>query len=314
MKRTGTIVSQLTAIERSAAGSGTLVFPGGGTLDVSKLAKPWFPADKITKGGVMRYYAKVAPVLLPLIADRPLVLKRFPDGITGPSFFQQVAPDDTPDSVRVEAVKTSKGKERRLVGGDLPTLLYTVQLGAIDLHPWLSRVGYLHFADYSVLDLDPGPRAGFTRVVRMALRIHESLAASGYGAAVKTSGSRGMHLFVPMPARTPFKAAQEFARTIATAIAAAHPKDATVERMIATRPANAVYVDFLQNAEGKSVAAPFSARARKGALVSAPLRWSEVRDSLDPSGFDIDTVPAMARARGQHWSRALRTAGAGTSQ
>jgi len=314
MKRAGTIVSQLTAIERSAAGSGTLVFPGGGTLEVSRLGKPWFPADKITKGGVMRYYAKVAPVLLPLIADRPLVLKRFPDGITGPSFFQQVAPDETPESVRVEMVKTSKGKERRVVGGDLPTLLYTVQLGAIDLHPWLSRTGSIHFADYSVLDLDPGPHAGFARVARMALRIHESLAASGYRAAVKTSGSRGMHLFVPMPARTPFKAAQEFGRTIAAAIAAAHPKDATVERMLAKRPANAVYIDFLQNAEGKSVAAPFSARARKGALVSTPLRWAEVLDRLDPLAFDTDTVPAMARARGHHWTRALGKADAGTSQ
>ncbi|HVT38033.1 MAG TPA: non-homologous end-joining DNA ligase [Gemmatimonadaceae bacterium] len=299
------IVSQLTAIERAPKGSGTLSFPGGATLAVTNLGKLWFPGEGISKGGVMRYYARVAPVMLPLIADRPLVLKRFPDGIDGPSFYQQVAPAEAPDDVRVGLVNTSKGKERRLIGGDLPTLLYTVQLGAIDVHPWLSRVRTIQWADYSVLDLDPGPRAGFARAVRIALRIHAALKKAGYRAAIKTSGSRGLHVFIPMPPRTPFPAAQEFGRTIAAAIATQHPKDATVERMLAKRPGDAVYIDFLQNAEGKSVAGPFSLRARKGATASAPLAWSEVTESLDPAAFTIATVPAAAARRGRLWLSAL---------
>jgi len=299
------IVSQLTAIERAPKGSGTLSFPGGTTLAVTNRGKPWFPDDAITKGEVMRYYARVAPVILPLIADRPLILRRFPDGVDGPSFYQQVAPTDAPDAVRVASVLTSKGRERRLIGGELPTLLYTVQLGAIDVHPWLSRLRTIQWADYSVLDLDPGPSAGFARAVRIALRIRDALAKGGYRTAIKTSGSRGLHLFIPMRPRTPFPAAQEFGRTIATAIAAEYPKDATVERMLAKRPNDAVYIDFLQNAEGKSVAAPFSLRARKGATVSTPLNWNEVTEDLDPAAFTIATVPPEAVRRGRLWLSAL---------
>jgi bifunctional non-homologous end joining protein LigD len=308
-----TIVAQLTAIERAPQGSGTLSFPCGATLAVTNLGKLWFPSDGISKGEVMRYYARVAPVMLPLIADRPLVLKRFPDGVDGPSFYQQVAPTEAPDGVRVAAVNTSKGKERRLIGGDLPTLLYTVQLGAIDVHPWLSRLRTIQFADYSVLDLDPGPRAGFAKAVRMALRIREALAKRGYRAAIKTSGSRGLHLFIPMPPRTAFPAAQQFGRTIATAIAAGYPKDATVERMLAKRPADAVYIDFLQNAEGKSVAAPFSARARKGATVSTPLNWNEVNEGLDPAAFTVATVAPTAARRGRIWVGPLTRRSAATT-
>jgi bifunctional non-homologous end joining protein LigD len=156
-----------------------------------------------------------------------------------------------------------------------------------------------------VLDLDPGPDAGFARVVRMALRLHDALTRSGYPAAIKTSGSRGLHLFVPMPPRTPFPAAQAFARTIATAIASEYAKDATVQRALAKRPPDAVYIDFLQNAEGKSVAAPFSVRARKSATVSAPLAWSEVTGQLDLAAFTIATVPAAAAGRGEEWLRPL---------
>jgi bifunctional non-homologous end joining protein LigD len=299
------VVTQLRAIEREGGG-GTLTFPGGVSLNVSSLDKPYFPADRITKGEVMRFYARVAPAILPLIADRPLVLKRFPEGITGPSFFQQNVPDDAPRAVRAETIRSSKGEEhRRIVAGDLPTLLYTVQIGAIDVHPWLSRTRSSAFADYAVLDLDPGPKAPFRRVVRVAQWIRELMEKAGYRVALKTSGSRGLHLFIPMPGRTQFPAAQEFARTVASAIAGAHPKDATIERTIAKRPPAAVYVDFLQNAEGKSVAAPFSVRPREGGTVSTPLAWSEVNDALDPAKFTIASVPPQALRRAREWGRML---------
>ena len=295
-----TIVAQLRKIEDNDGG-GTIHFPGGKTLDVSHLDKIYFPGAGYTKGDVMRYYASVAAVMLPLIADRPLVLKRYPEGINADSFFQQNAPMDAPTSVRVVSVKSANGTNRRIVGGGLPTLLYTVQLGAIDVHPWLSRVKMLQFADFAVLDLDPMPRARFDRVKKVALWIGEILKKAGYRATVKTSGSRGLHIFVPMPAHTKYKEAQQFARTIATEIAEAHPREVTVQRLIAKRPAGTVYVDFLQNAEGKSVAAPFSLRAKAGATVSMPIAWNELNGALQIKDFTIENAPAIAKARAGHW-------------
>lgn len=294
------IVAQLRKIEDSD-GRGTIRFSDGKTLDVSHLDKIYFPDGGYTKGDVMRYYASVADVMLPLIADRPLVLKRYPEGISADSFFQQNAPLDAPSSVRVMSVKSATGTSRRIVGGGLPTLLYTVQLGAIDVHPWLSRVQTLQFADFAVLDLDPMPRARFDRVKKVALWIGEILEEAGYRAAIKTSGSRGLHIFVPMPARTKYEEAQQFARTIATEIAEAHPREVTIQRLIAKRPPGTVYVDFFQNAEGKSVAAPFSLRAKAGATVSMPVAWNELHAALQITDFTIENAPAIAKARARHW-------------
>jgi bifunctional non-homologous end joining protein LigD len=292
--------AQLRAIEKNG-GEGTVNFGGGKTLDVSHLNKEYFPEAKYTKGDVMRYYAAVAPYILPRIKDRPLVLKRFPDGVGKPPFYQQNAPRDTPRAVRVAEVKSSKGASRRIIGGDLPTLLYTVQLGAIDVHPWLSRLKTLRYADFAVLDLDPGKGVGFEKVIGVARWIGEYLKKAKYPALIKTSGSRGIHIFVPMPPRTTYEKAQQFARTIAEETAEEHPKEATIQRMIAKRPRDTVYVDFLQNAEGKSVAAPFSLRANSGAMVSMPIAWNELTVSLYLDAFTIVTGAAQAKKRARYW-------------
>jgi bifunctional non-homologous end joining protein LigD len=301
----GGIVAQLQAIEADS-GDGTLTFADGATLDVTNLGKKYFPKQKYTKGDVMRYYAAVADTILPLIADRPLVLKRYPDGVDAPPFFQQNAPRDVPRGVRTATIDSDKGKSTRIVGGDLLTLLYTVQLGAIDVHPWLSRVKSLKYADYAVLDLDPTPAAPFSRVVTIAKYVLDALKDGHYHAAIKTSGSRGLHLFITLPPRTAYPAAQEFARIIATTVAEDYPKEATVQRSIAKRPRGTVYVDFLQNAEGKSVASAFSVRARDGAPVSMPIAEKELASGLRIEDFTIANAAAQAVKRGKLWENGLR--------
>jgi bifunctional non-homologous end joining protein LigD len=255
----------------------------------------------------MRHYASVAPFILPVTAERPLVLKRFPSGVAGKFFFQQNAPDDAPESVRVEMVEREQSERApRLVGGDLATLLYTVQLGAIAVDPWHGRVGSLDFADYTVLDLDPGPRAPFARIVDVARWVREELEAFDLHAAIKTSGSRGLHIYVPLPPRTPDDAALLVAQIIATRVADRHPKEATIERAVKARAASAVYVDYMQNVRGKSVSAAYCVRAKKGAPVSTPLDWEELDEKLDPLDFTIATIPARLARVGDLWNPAMR--------
>jgi bifunctional non-homologous end joining protein LigD len=251
------VEQQLSRIERNG-GDGEITFADRRTLRVTSLDKAFFPRDGITKGGLMRYYARVAPVLLPLLADRPLALKRHPDGIDGPSFFQQNA-TQFPPVVRVEKVKTETSKAApRFIGGDLPTLLYLVQIGTIALHAWQSRVGSLDYADYSTIDLDPGEGVRFARVVELARLLEESIRARKLVAAVKTSGSRGIHVAIPMPPRTSYAASTRLAEQLAGEIVQARPELATLERMIAERPRGTIYLDVQQNARGKSVVSAYS--------------------------------------------------------
>lgn len=301
----GDVVAQLERFQEEG-GSGTLNLGSGRTLDVSSLGKVFFPKDGFTKGDLMRYYATVAPYILPAIADRPLVLKRFPNGIAGPSFYQQKAPDEAPDAVRVETIRNEENVEqRRVVGGDLATLLYTVQLGAVSVDPWHGRVGALEFADYTILDLDPGPRATFARVVEVARWVHDEMDRLGLQGIAKTSGSTGIHIVIPLPPKTPEEAALLVAQLIATRVAEAHPREATIERSVKARPPAAVYVDYLQNIRAKTVAGVYAVRAKPGATVSTPLRWDELTSSLDPRGFTIETVPGRIQRVGDLWSKAM---------
>ena len=309
--KAGSVEEQLQEIERSG-GSGTVRVARGKALDVTNLDKIYFPAIGVTKGDLMRYYARMSRVLLPLMADRPLVLKRSPDGVGGETFFQQKPPARIPAIVRVEPVAppTAGGREgkpeRRIVGGDLATLLYTVQIGCISVDPWFSRVETIAEADYAVIDLDPGPDASFAQVVHAAQLVNEEMERSGLRGALKTSGSRGLHIALPLPAGTPYDSALRLAELVARRVAEAHPRDATVERSLAERPPGAVYLDYLQNARGKSLACAYCARAKAGATVSTPLRWSELRDTIDPGSFTIRSVPDRLEELGDIWSSAMR--------
>jgi len=300
------LLAELTAIEEKG-GDGHIDLGGGKTLKVSNLDKVFFPKEKYTKGDVMRYYVRVADFILPTILDRPLVLKRFPNGIEGEAFYQQKAPENTPPEVRVEVIETEGGdKQSRFIGGDLLTLLYTIQLGAISVDPWHSRVQSLEYADYTIIDLDPGPRANFGRVIQVARWAKEVLDGFGLNAAIKTSGSSGLHIYLPLPPRTPNDAATLVAQVVATKVAQAHPKEATIERFVKARGAAMVYVDYLQNIQGKTVAGPYCVRAKAGATVSTPLEWTELTDDLDPRDFHIGNAAERFEKTGDVWNEAMR--------
>jgi bifunctional non-homologous end joining protein LigD len=301
------VATQLEALE-SAGEDGVVRLPGSSEeLEVSNLGKVFFPSTRHTKGDVMRFYARVAPMLLPAIADRPLVMKRFPNGVRGKAFYQQRAPANPPPSVRVESV-SDEGltTQPRLVGGDLATLLYVVQLAAISIDPWHSRVQSVQFADYSVIDLDPGARAPFNRVVEVAHEVKIVLEELGLRAIPKTSGASGLHVVVPLPPGVPNAGARMIAELIATKVANRKPRIATTERSVNARPKGTVYVDFLQNIRGKTVAGVYSVRARPQPTVSTPLLWSEVTEGLSPLAFTIDTVLPRLRERGDLWAKGMR--------
>ena len=299
------IAVQLRQIE-DARESADLDLPTGG-LEVSSLDKVFFPSTRQTKGDIMRFYTRIAPYLLPAIADRPLVMKRFPNGVRGKAFYQQRAPVNPPEAVRVEPVSDEGlATIERVIGGDLATLLYIVQLGAISVDPWHSRVGSIGFADYSIIDLDPGPRASYKRVVEVAHAVKDVLDRLGLRAIPKTSGASGMHIVLPLESKISNDRARAVAELVATEVAQRYPRIATVERAVKARAAGAVYVDFLQNIRGKTVAGVYSVRAEPHATVSTPLEWSELVDDLDPIVFTMDVVLARIAEHGDLWGRAMK--------
>ncbi|MGE5100416.1 MAG: non-homologous end-joining DNA ligase, partial [Deltaproteobacteria bacterium] len=269
--------------------------------------KLFFPESGITKGDLMRYYATVAPVLLPVVEDRPLVLRRYPNGIGGSSFFQQNAGDNVPDGIRTARIKTGHGEPAdRLIGGDLMTLLYIVQVGAIAVHTWQSRTQSASFADTATIDLDPGEDVSFSAVVTLARNIKAELDELRLRAAIKTSGSSGIHIAVPLPPKTTFDDGARLAQLVAERVVAAQPRRATLERSLGKRPAGTIYIDAQQNAEGKSVVAAYSVREREPAPVSAPLDWRELRSSLRIDAFTVATMPSRIRRVGDLWGAALK--------
>lgn len=298
------VVAQIDRIERESA-DGTLKFDARKSLRVSSLDKVFFRDSGITKGDLMRYYALVSPLLLPILEDRPLILKRYPNGIGGPSFFQQNA-GTYPSGVRVAEVETEDGtRAKRLIGGDLLTLLHTVQLGTIAVHPWQSRLPTIEFADYSTIDLDPGKGVPFARVVELAERIRGELEALKLQSALKTSGSRGLHIVLPLPPHTSYARSAALAEAIAARVAATNSALATVERSLQRRPKGTIYVDAKQNARGKSVASAYSVRERPGAPVSAPLRWTDLNANLRIEDFTIATMPKRLDKVGDLWGEAF---------
>ena len=300
------VEAQLAAIERGD-GEGELELGRGVTLHVSSLGKMYFPEAGVTKGALMRYYTRVSPYLLPEIDGRPLVLKRYPEGAGGPMFFQQDAGPHVPDVVRVKKLPTEeKGVRARIIGGSLATLLYTVQLGAIEVHPWLSRVSDIASADRCLIDLDPADDVPFPVVVQLARDVLRIARECGLIAAVKTSGASGMHVVLPLPPKTSYDTSARLAALIADAVVALRPERATVERSIRARPAGSIYVDAQQNARGKSMASVYSVRAKPGATVSAPLEERELAARLRTSAFTVPTMPARIARKGDIWGKTVQ--------
>lgn len=285
---------------------GRLQLPNGDTLDVTNLQKVFWPGPGYTKGDLLRYYSRIAPLILPVVEDRPLVMKRFPNGVEGQAFYQHRAPDVFPKGVRVDHIPGTD-VPAMFVGGDLKTLLYMSQLAAISQDPWFSKTDALDEADVVAIDLDPQPGATFRQIQDVALWVHEELHRLKVPCFPKTSGSEGLHIFIPLPTGTSYEAGVLFCQIIATIVASKHPKVATIERMVKRRKDKTIYVDYLQNIPGKTLACAYSARASDFAGVSAPLKWSEVDDKISPKDFTIKTMEARVKQVGDLWA-ALRNA------
>lgn len=307
----GGLIDQLNELE-DAREDGDLELPGGDTLRVTNLAKVFWPDLGITKGDLLRYYAEVAPLLLPAVADRPLVMKRFPNGVAKSAFYQQRHPEEVPPGVRRERLPDNidpadeEGPRDRLIGGSLKTLLYMTQIAAISQDPWFSRVQTPLDADQAAIDLDPGDGVPFTTVVDVARWVKDELDRLGIPGIPKTSGSRGLHIYVPLAKGTTYETGQLLCQMVATLVSSAHSKAATVERMVRNRPRGTVYIDYLQNILGKTLATAYSVRASDYAGVSTPLAWEELTKGLDPRAFTLRTAPARFRAVGDRWA-VLRT-------
>ncbi|CAN5847375.1 DNA ligase D [soil metagenome] len=300
------VARRLREIQAEEKGAGEVAVPSEGALPVTNLNKVFFPKVKGTKGDLLCYYAEMSPYILPAMKDRPLILKRFPNGVRGKAFYQQSAPEDVPPGVRAEYLIGDDGeRQARLIGGNLATLLYTIQLGAISYDPWHSRIQSLEVADYTVIDLDPGPGATFATVIAVARLVREEMESLGLHGALKTSGSSGMHIYLPLPHGTPLEAATLVAQIVAARVASKHPRIATVERMTRSRARGTIYVDYLQNILGKTVAGVYAIRAKEEATVSTPIGWDELVDDLDLRDFTMRTVPDRVKAMGDIWGSAM---------
>ena len=298
------LLDQLDTIQ-DGGGNGILELPGGERLEVSNLRKTFWPALKLTKGDLLRHYVRVAAVILPVVGDRPLVLKRYPNGVSAKPFYQHRAPDTLPPGVRVQMVETENERRPHFIGGDLKTLLYTAQLASISQDPWFSRTTSPDTIDHVAIDLDPPDGAPFSRVLDVARRVHEELDELGAPGFPKTSGSGGLHVYVPMPPGTTYDAGLLFCQIVATMVANKHPKAATVERAVAAR-GRRIYVDYLQNIKGKTLASAYSARANEFAGVSTPLTWEELDEGVSPKDFTVRNFAARLAAVGDLWA-SLRT-------
>src|SRR5690349_2656098 len=295
------IVEQLDFLEK-ARKNGRLTLPDGDTIEITNLHKIFWPKVKKTKGDLIRYYAKISPYILPVIDNRPLVMKRLPNGVEGPSFYQHRAPEPVPSGIRIETLPNDD-VPARLIGGALKTLLYMAQLASISMDPWFSTMDDVDSADQVAIDLDPQPGATFSQILDCAEWVEEELDRVKVQGFPKTSGSEGLHVYIPLQPGTPYEAGMLFCQIIATMIAAKHPKVATVERMVKRRKDGTVYVDYLQNIQGKTLACAYSARGSAFAGVSTPLTWQEVRQRPKPQDFTIDTIHARLKKTGDLWAK-----------
>jgi bifunctional non-homologous end joining protein LigD len=257
---------------------------------LSNQDKVFWPEERYTKGDLVEYYRAISPWLLPYLAERPVVLTRFPDGINGKSFYQKDAPAFTPDWLRTERM-WSEATQREIdyfVADDVPSLLYLANLAAIPLHMWLSRVGTLELPDFCVIDLDP-KGAPFADVVRIALAVHELCEKIGLPHYAKTTGSTGIHVLIPLARQLTYEQSRGFGELLSRVVVARMPEIATVVRAVQRRDGK-VYLDYMQNAHGQLIVAPFSVRPLPGAPVSMPITWDEVNESLDLKAFTIKTA------------------------
>jgi bifunctional non-homologous end joining protein LigD len=266
---------------------------GGRPLKFTNLNKVFYPADGYTKRDLLNYYDAVADLILPHIKDRPLSLKRYPNGIHDEFFFQKNSPESFPDWMRYELIDSEHARRpiRYVLAEDRASLLYLVNLGCIDQNPWQSRVGSLSNPDWILIDLDP-QGCEYERIIDAALLVRRKLDFIGLEGYPKTTGGDGLHIYVPVAGEYTYEQTRTVAELLAMAAARERPDLFTTPRAVAKREQGKVYFDYLQNAESKTIAAPYVVRAYNGAPVATPLAWREVKPGLMPSHFTVRNAPA----------------------
>ncbi|HEX5815072.1 MAG TPA: non-homologous end-joining DNA ligase [Methylomirabilota bacterium] len=276
---------------------------GDRTVKLTNLRKVFWDREGLTKGDLLRYYAEMAPVLLPHIRDRAMVMKRYPNGAAGEFFFMKRAPRSRPAWIETCAIEHSSGSVIDFpVINDLAALLWVINLGCIDLNEWYARCDDVDRPDYLHFDLDPGEEVEWPQVVETAQAVNETLRGLGMPTHVKTTGSRGVHVYVPIVRGPTQKVVWTAAKTIALDVARRHPRLATAVYRKDARPRDRVHVDFNQNAWGRTLASVYSVRPRPRATVSTPVTWDELAGGVTIEDFRIDNVPARVRRRGDLWA------------
>lgn len=279
---------------------------GRQTVPLSNTGKVLFPADGITKGDLIGYYQMVAGRMLPQLRDRPLAMARYPDGISGERIFQKNLGRHFPDWIPRAGVGKAGGELCQVVCEKPADLVYLANQACIELHPLLSRVGSLHHPDQLIFDLDPPDEEHFGNVRTLALRLRDILEGDlGLATFVKTTGSKGLHVQVPLNGSEDFDSVRDFARQVAERLAAAEPGLVTIEQRRESRR-GLIYADIMRNAYAQTAVAPYSVRARPGAPVAAPLHWAEVADpGLSPRRFTLrnlaDRLAQLSEA-GDPWA------------
>lgn len=275
---------------------------GDRTVKLTNLRKPFWPELGITKRDLIQYYADVAPVLLPHLKDRAMVMKRYPNGAAGDFFFMKRAPAPRPEWIELCSIEHSSGNiiDFPMIQ-DLASLLWVINLGCIDLNQWYACCDDVDRPDYVHFDLDPVPGATFEKVVEAALLIRTALESLKIPCYAKTTGSKGIHVYVPIVRGPTQKQVWTFAKEFASAVAAQAPKLLTTIYVVAKRPRGRVLVDYNQNAWGRTLASIYSVRPRPQASVSTPVNWSELERGLKIEDFRIDNVPARIKRVGDLW-------------
>jgi bifunctional non-homologous end joining protein LigD len=279
-----------------------IVIIEGKKLKLTNLEKELWPG--ISKLDLINYFDEMAEYILPYLKNRALSMHRFPDGINGEAFFQKNVEDLAPDWATTRKIKDDDGKVvEYLVCNDKATLIYLANLACIELHPWLSKIDDLKHPDFLVLDLDPED-VSFDKVVDVALatkKVLDKLDIFGY---IKTSGARGIHIFINVDAKYTFDQVKDFAEILARLINKEIPEITSLERLPEKRQ-HKVYIDWLQNAEAQTVVAPYSPRPKPDAPVSTPLEWKELNSKLDPKDFTIKNIQARLKAKGDLFKKLL---------
>lgn len=271
-------------------------------VEFSNLDKVFWPKEKYTKGDVIEYYNSVAEYILPYLKDRPQSLLRTPNGISKPGFFQKNVEGQVPDWIKTRKLKSKSTEESvtYLLCQDRNTLLFLANWGCIELNPWSSRVGNLNNPDYIIFDLDPN-EADMKKIVKTALTLKEILDMLKVPAYVKTSGGKGIHVFIPVLPKYSYNQTREFSHLVSQMVLKKLPEIVSLERSPSKRKGK-VYLDFLQNGKGKTMASIYSLRPREGANVSTPLNWNEISDKLKISDFNIKTLPKRLEEKGDLWA------------